>query len=231
MSTRPTASGSPAAPHRAAAVAGVIFSVLFVVSLVLVRLAMPADPREPGNWLADPRYRVGVHFALNLVPFVGIAFLWFIATLRARIGLLEDQFFATVFLCSGVLFVAMIFATAAVADGLVSAFAVDTTRLAGSEVYAVMRATAYVLMNTFAIKMAGVFMFVTSAIGLRTGVLPRGLAFSGYGLGAVLLLVITDFPWIALLFPLWVLMISLYVLLANYRESRTGPEPVEENIR
>ena len=57
--------------------------------------------------------------ALNLLPFAGIAFLWFIGVVRDRIGQGEDRFFATVFLGSGLLFIAMLFVTGAVAGGLV----------------------------------------------------------------------------------------------------------------
>jgi len=45
------------------------------------------------------------------LPFAGIAFLWFIGVLRDRLGELEDRFFATVFLGSGLLFLAMLFAS------------------------------------------------------------------------------------------------------------------------
>ena len=48
-----------------------------------------------------------------MAPFAGIAFLWFIGVLRNRVGALEDQFFSTVFLGSGLLFVASLFASAA----------------------------------------------------------------------------------------------------------------------
>jgi hypothetical protein len=61
-----------------------------------------------------------VAIALNLVPFAGIAFLWFVGVLRDRIGEREDRFFATVFLGSGLLFVAMIFVSAAIAGGLIA---------------------------------------------------------------------------------------------------------------
>ena len=96
-----------AAP-RAAAVAGVIFAVLLIVSLGLVRLAVPADPSEPGSWLIDPDRRSALRVALNLVPFAGIAFLWFLGVIRSRLGTQEDQFLATVLLGSGVLFVACV---------------------------------------------------------------------------------------------------------------------------
>src|SRR5579864_2856409 len=81
---------------RGAAIAGVIFSVLMIIALTLVRHAVPADPSVPGDWITDPDRRDAVRLALDLVPFAGIAFLWFLGVLRSRLGALEDQFFATV---------------------------------------------------------------------------------------------------------------------------------------
>lgn len=213
MSRAPIASPQPPAPPRAVAVSGIIFSALYVASLVLIRLAVPADPTAPIAWLADPAQRHLVQTALNLVPFAGLAFLWFMAVVRNHIGLLEDRFFATVFLGSGILFVAMLFAAAAVSRGLLDASGAGLS--AQNEAYRVGRGMAHALMNTFGIRMAAVFMFVTSTIGLRTAVFARWVSFSGFALGLVLLLVITDFAWIALLFPLWVLLVSTYILTAN----------------
>jgi hypothetical protein len=216
----PSETPQPPKPPRAVAISGVIFSALFIVGLVLIRLAVPADPTDPGRWLADARFRDSVRVALNLVPFSGIAFLWFMGVLRDRIGVLEDQFFATVFLGSGVLFVAMLLAAAAVAGGLLETFGVEGRLPVNSETYALLRTTSYALMNILAVKMAAVFIFVTSSIGLRTAFLPRWLAFAGFAAGLVLLLVITDFGWIALLIPLWVLLVSAYILVADLRGSK-----------
>ncbi len=214
----PAETRHPPTPPRVVAVSGMVFSALFIMSLVLVRLAVPADPDDPGVWLADPTYRHSVRVALNLVAFTGIAFLWFMAVLRNRIGLLEDRFFATVFLGSGLLFVAMLFSSAAVAGAMLETFAVEGRRPSQSEAYAVARRTVYALLNTYAIKMAAVFMFVTSSIGLRTAFLPRWLAFVGFAIGLVLLLIITDFAWIALVFPLWVLLVSGHILVADFHQ-------------
>lgn len=214
MSTMPTENGPPPAPPRVVAISGIIFAVLYIASLVFVRLAVPADPREPGAWLSDPRLRSWVHFALNLIPFTGIAFLWFMAVLRNRIGGREDRFYATVFLGSGLLFVAMLFVAAAVAQALLNNFATESSLPAESETYAVCREIGYALMNTFAVKMAAVFIIVTSTIGLRTAVVPRWMAFIGYALALVMLLTITDFAWIALVFPTWVLLLSAYILVS-----------------
>ena len=100
---------------RAAAVAGIVFSALLTAAMVLVRVALPSDPNDARDWLADGAKRDAALLALNLLPFAGIAFLWFIGVVRDRIGEGEDRFFATVFLGSGLLFIAMVFGTGAVA--------------------------------------------------------------------------------------------------------------------
>ncbi len=218
----PAAPAQPPAPPRMVAISGILFSLLFIVCLVLIRLAVPADPTDPGEWLADAGFRNSVRAALNLIPLTGIAFLWFMAVLRNRIGLREDRFFATVFLGSGLLFVAMLFAMAAVAGALLESLATEGRVLAQSETYAFGRRLCYTLMNTYAVKMAAVFMFVTSSIGLRTAFLPRWLAFIGFAVGVALLLAITDFAWIALLFPSWVLLVSATILIAESGQTTAG---------
>jgi hypothetical protein len=60
---------------RAAAVAGVVFSLLFGASLVLIRVSVPGNPTDARNWLTNSGRRHAVLLAVNLVPFAGIAFL------------------------------------------------------------------------------------------------------------------------------------------------------------
>src|SRR6476646_3840570 len=105
---------------KAAAIAGMLFSVLLVVDFWLLRTSIPADPQEPGSWLQSNSRSVAL--SLNLMPFAGIAFLWFIGVLRDRLGQQEDQFFATVFLGSGLLFLAMLFTSAAIIGAILIAF-------------------------------------------------------------------------------------------------------------
>src|SRR5271165_4574489 len=156
MSATSTESRQVAAPPRVVAISGVIFAGLYIAGQVFARLAVPADPREPGAWLADPTLRNWVRFALNVIPFTGIAFLWFMGVLRNRIGGHEDRFLATVFLGSGLLFVAMLFVAAAVTQALLDTFATEGSFPAQSETYAVSRKMGYALMNTFAVKMEAV---------------------------------------------------------------------------
>ena len=191
------------------------------LSLVIVRLAVPANQTDPSVWLNDPSRRTAVRFAVQLAPFAGIAFLWFIGVLRNRVGVLEDQFFATVFLGSGLLFVASLFTSAAFSGALVEAVASGRIRVLNSETYYLTGQLAGSFLNVFAIKMAGVFIVSTCTIVLRTGILPRWVAFSGYACALVLLLVITNWRWIALLFPLWMLVLSARILLAEFRLGKT----------
>ena len=71
----------------------------------------------------------------------------------------EDRFFSTVFLGSGLLFLAMLFTTAAIIAAIIFVFATEPNLMVNSATYRVTRAIAYVLMNVYAIKMAAVFMF------------------------------------------------------------------------
>jgi hypothetical protein len=204
---------------RAAAVAGILFSVLLIASLVLVRITVPPHPQESGDWLSQ-NWKT-VNLALNLVPFAGIAFLWFIGVVRDRLGEHEDRFFATVFLGSGLLFLAMLFASAAVAGGVISMFGTSPGTLIDSGLYAFGRTVVYEIMTVYTMKMAGVFMMTTCTLSLRTSIFPRWMAFLGVALALFLLLSMSFVPWSALVFPLWILLISIHILWANLKRQKS----------
>jgi hypothetical protein len=199
---------------RAAAVAGIVFSVLFIISLALIRAAVPAEPDDAGTWLVSERNSVAL--ALHLLPFAGIAFLWFIGVLRDRLGAYEDRFFATVFLGSGLLFLAMLFASAAVATGVMLRYAV-LPGVSDSGLYTFGRIVVYQIVNVYAMKMAGVFMISTCTVAFRTRIFPRWMAYLGYALALLLLLSTGYLYWAPLVFPLWVLLISVHILLTNLK--------------
>jgi hypothetical protein len=200
---------------RSAAIAGILFSVLLIAGLLLFRLSVRADPLEAGAWLKTSSTTIAL--ALNLVPFEGIAFLWFIGVLRDRLGELEDRFFATVFLGSGLLFLAMLFASAAMAGGIIIAYAAKPAELLGSPTFTFARAATYEIMNLYAFKMAAVFMISTSTLAIRTELFARWIAFLGYAFALFLLLSGRYIERILMLFPLWVLLISIYILIDNLR--------------
>jgi hypothetical protein len=220
----PTArAGAELRTPRAAAVAGIVFAVLLGTALVLLRLAVSGSGGSAAHWLGSQRQRAIVAIALNLVPFAGIAFLWFIGVARDRIGALEDKFFATVFLGSGLLFVAMLFVDAAVAGGVLVYAAVHAPA-PSREVLVVSRQVTYSLLNVFAMRMAAVFTISTVTMSLRLGVIPRWLGIFGYATAFVLLVTIGITPWVTLLFPLWILLFSIDTLITNMRAPRPAPD-------
>jgi hypothetical protein len=200
---------------RAGAIAGIVFSILLIIGLVLIRVSVPASPVDAGAWLAASRKSVDL--GLSLLPFAGIAFLWFIGVLRDRMGAQEDRFFATVFFGSGLLFLAMIFAASAVSSGLMMAYRATPGKMLDSGIYTFARTVAYQVVNVYAIRMAAVFMISTCTLAIRIRILPRWMAFLGYALALLLLLSPARLAWAPLLFPLWAFLISVYVLLANLR--------------
>lgn len=201
---------------RAAAVAGILFALLYSASLVLIRISIPAEvAADNAEWLEE--YSGRIVLALNLVPFAGIAFLWFIGVLRDRLGELEDRLFATVFLGSGLLFLALNFVGAALAGGLLSSYEVASNTLVESGVFGYGRSVMYHITNVYAIRMAGVFMISLGTIWLRTGIMHRGWAFVTYALALILLVSIGYSLWVTLIFPGWVLAVSVTFLILNFR--------------
>jgi hypothetical protein len=192
-----------------------VFALLFAGSIVLIRLCVPPDLADRGVWL---RERAGtVTLALNLVPFSGIAFLWFMGVVRDRIGFQEDQFFSSVFYGSGILFLAMTWVSAAVAAGLMATWGVESDRLIESGMYALMRAVMLRITSVYSVKMAGVFMISLATISLRVEILPRWLTVLTYALALGLLLSIGTNLWVVLIFPGWVCAVSLHILVSNLR--------------
>jgi hypothetical protein len=201
---------------KAAAIAGIAFSVLLLAILWLLRRSVPADPLDSGAWIATESDAVVV--ALNLVPFAGVAFLWFIGVLRDRLGELEDRFFATVFLGSALLFLAMLFAAAAIAGAvMLMAASAEPDHLINSSVFLFARATVYILANAYAVKMACVFMISTSTVVIRTEIAPRWIAILGFILACILLVGSYYMSWSIAVFPVWVFLLSVHILIYNLR--------------
>lgn len=82
---------------------------------------------------------------------------------------------------------------------------------------------AYTLLATYAMRMAAVFVLATSTIGRMLGVFPRPLAVLGTVVGLLLLVIGSGVPWSELLFPVWALILSLYVLRARRGTARRTP--------
>ncbi len=201
---------------RSAAVAGIIFSLLIGVIMLLILRSLPADSTELGrddlNLFLD-----GAALAVGLVPLAGIAFLWFMGVTRDLLGNKEDQFFSTVFTGSGLLFLSMTFVWASVAVTLIYGLKELPEQMIGSGIYVMGHRLMRELMGTFALSMAGAYVFSTGTIWLRTGVVPRWMAFASWGVAAVLIVSGLLPWWIQMLFPAWVFLVSVYILVRARR--------------
>ncbi len=198
---------------RGAAIAGIIFAVLFGISQILILLSLPEISSGRLEWLGAGT----VSLALTLVPFAGIAFLWFLGVVRERLGELEDQFFSTLLLGSALLYLAMIFIAASIAGALLTIYAFDPGILINSGVYTFARILAFKINTVYAVRMSGMFMIVSGIIWIRTRTMPRWLSFITFILALVLLISIGFTIWITLIFPAWVFLVSVYILILNYR--------------
>lgn len=224
MSDAAPSARRPLNSPRAAALAGVLFAVLFATALALMRSALPESLTADSEWLdegATQRLSIG----LGLVPFAGIAFLWFMGVVRDRFKETEDQLFSSVFIGSGLLFLAMIFVSAAIAGGIVASAPLITDEQSRTEFTTFGRAVMLQVSNIYALRMAGVLLISLATMWLRTGVMPRWLAFVTYAVAIVLLVVTTLSLWVTLIFPAWVLGVSVLILVQNYRRTRTHDEP------
>ena len=183
-----------------------MFALLFGTVIVLIRLRMPEGMKDSSAWLSSSH--TGIVTAAVLMPFAGISFLWFIGVVRDGFGEYEDRFFASVFLGSGLLFLAMMFVATAVAAGLVSTDTGVIDAAAHAEVIDVGKMIVLKTTKTYAVRMAAVFMISAATIWLRTRLMPRWLALLSY-LVALAILIASDLSmWVTMTFPIWVLVVS-----------------------
>jgi len=196
--------------RRSAAIAGIIFAVLLLTGLTMMRIALSEGSLQVLH--TDGQRRSLIQLSLQLVPFAGIAFLWFIGVVREQLGEVEDRLFSTVFLGSGLLFLAMLFIGAVTSTSLLG-------MLAGSDpnpdLFAYGRSTTQTLISVYAMRMAAVFTLSVSTVGLRTSGLPRWVSYLGYLVALTLLLAAGEHKWFQLLFPAWVLLVSIVILVVR----------------
>ncbi|MGE5376661.1 MAG: hypothetical protein ACM3XO_16515 [Bacteroidota bacterium] len=213
---------------RTAAIAGILFGLLFSASLVLMRTAIPGDITADITWISTGSSRISV--ALGLMPFAGIAYLWFIGVVRDRLGEFEDKFFSTVFFGSSLLFIGLVFIAMAIAGGILATYQMIGTGTPDITVIYFARALMLHISSVYALRMAGVTMISLGTIWMRTGLLPRWLAVVTFSLALVLLVVVNYSPWFTLVYPAWVTLISLYILWVRLQHPDTQlftPETTE----
>jgi hypothetical protein len=200
---------------RSAAAAGILFGVLFSASLILLRWAIPEGITSDLGWIVSGATKISL--ALGLMPFAGIAYLWFIGVIRDKLGDFEDRFFSSVFYGSSLLFLAMVFTSMAIAGSIVATYSLISGETPDYTVIYFGRVLMLQVSNVYALRMAGVTMMSLGTIWMRTGLMPRWLALLTLGLALALLVVVNFSLWVTLVFPAWVFLISLYILWIRHK--------------
>ncbi len=211
-----------AEPGSRAAIAGLVFSALYIASFIAVR-GLPQATWSDEEILAyyasaDVDYLKLV--TLYLVPFAGIAFLWFLAAFRDRVLKLagtENTMLSTVQILSGAIYVAMQFAASASIVTVVLTLDADVAtadEVATVRPFLVMGDTILVV---FALRAAAVFMMAGTTRALRAGLFPRWFAIISYTLALLLVLTVAEARPVALVFPLWIGVSSILILVRRER--------------
>lgn len=207
---------------ESAAIAGVVYAVLTLISLILLnRTPSPAiGDAELMAWYDEGANRTSATAALTLASISAIAFLWFVAVMRRRIGEREDQFFATVFLGAAIVYVAVwLVAAAAIAAPAVAVTLLDAAPDSSVMTFAYGHGAAMVLVVLP--RLQAVFVMASTTIVRRTGALERWVTIFGYAVAVVLLVTPIVARSIGVAFPIWVLVVSVALLIAPMRNPRS----------
>jgi hypothetical protein len=222
--SRPVSGRSAAA--RIAAISGLVFAVLFVVALVLMhRAPRLADPDSTyAAFYAGGGDELFVAVGLYLVPFAGIAFLWHMTAMRNVLDTLTpapSTMAHGLNLLAGVIFVVLLFAGTAAVGAVAFGIYFGHTPAEDPAVARALTGLGYGLVFIFAVRGAGMFALTTTTLLRNAKVLPTIPAVLAYLLAAFLLLAVTKNPAAALVFPAWVVLISIFLL--RHAASRALP--------
>lgn len=209
---------------EAAAIAGLAHSVLSLIATAML-LDSP-DPAEGdvamADFFSDGGNQARALAAVNLLAISSIAFLWFVAVIRRRVGNRENRFFGTVFFGSGLLLAGswlvagVLFATPALAT---QRFEVAPD--AGT--VAIVQSAGLTMASVVATRLEAVFMIATTTVGRLSEAFPRWLVAAGYAVGLTLLLVPLPNTFVTYLFPVWVAAVSAALLIRRIEiRNQTG---------
>ncbi len=199
---------------RAAAAAGILFSLLMFIVMIMVHGFIELDPENiieewTENWSGTASQ------IITLISFAGIAFLWFTGVIRDRLGDQEDQFFATIFLSSGIILVLLFFFWGAILGAILRTEALLALPIA-SHLYIFAFTPMNQIFDNYALRVASIYMISICTLWTKTGVMPRWLTALTYILAFGFLFTVNIFREARFIFPSWVLVVSLYILYLNY---------------
>jgi hypothetical protein len=203
---------------RSAAFAGIGYSILMITGMFLTASIARVRMEDITLEILESWSRKASLIIL-LVPFAGIAFLWFTGVIRDRLGELEDRFFATLFYGSGIIQVVLLFIWGAIFGAVMTARSMTAAGLIDNRIFIFSFALMNEIIGNYALRMAGVYMTAINSLWSKTGLMPRWLIIGTYILALGFLLAAERFREARFLLPIWVLVVSVYILILNYRQA------------
>jgi hypothetical protein len=215
---------------RSAALAGILFSALLIASMLLITGVTQMSAEDiSAEWLETRADSASL--ALSLIPFAWIAFFWFTGVIRDHIGDREDRFFATVFLGSGIAFVVLLFIYAATTGAVFGSFSQAADLITDEDIFIFGFLFMNEILGNYILRIAGVYMFSIGTIWTRSQVMPRWLTITTYIVALFFLIFAGSTREARFIFPVWVLLTSIYILITNRRLERTKEFTVPSNAQ
>lgn len=211
---------------RITAIMGIVHGVLLVLAFALVSRYGPGTDAGSAKFTDfyndEHRQRMVLIAGIYLIPFAGIAFLWFLMGLRTWLqGRLSriDELFLSLSFASGIIYVGLLFSAGAAlslvameeADGSTNMLSASFVRYGSS------------LFLIFALRMAAMVVFSTSRIAMDRGIFPKWFVYAGFPIGLILLLTSSVTPLLVVVFPIWLATLA-FLLLRRIDAAGTKPE-------
>jgi hypothetical protein len=198
---------------RTSAVSGLAFAVLFTVALVLVHQApnLSASTAQYAAFYQKGNGTVLVTAGLYVVPFAGIAFLWFAASTRELVR--SRALPRTLQLSSGIAFVCLLFAGTALVGAVALLTRYSDNPLPSPDIARALTSAGFGMVFVYGVRAAAMFLITTTTLARRTGLIPTWYAVVSYLAGLFLLVTTTFHPAVLLVFPAWVAAFNVLAIL------------------
>lgn len=201
---------------RSAAFAGIGYSVLMITGMIITASINSVRLEDITAELLESWSRKA-SLVILIVPFAGIAFLWFTGVIRDRLGELEDRFFATLFYGSGIIQVVLLFLWGAIFAAIMATKAMMVVESIDTRMYLFGFALMNEIIGNYALRMAGIYMTAINSLWSKTGLMPRWLTIVTYVLALGFLVAAERIREARFIFPVWVFVVSVYILILNFR--------------
>ncbi len=212
---------------------GAAHAILFILALLLLADApgATATDQELLDYYGSEGSRRVSMAGLYVMPFAGIAFVWFIVALRMWISFSERRenvLLSNVQLVSGILYTGL-FLVSAGASAAIAAATEFTDAAIDPDFARHFNQYGDTILFVFSMRMAAMFVFTTSNMARHAKILPTWFLLVGYAVGLFLLLSASFYDALALVFPVWLLCLSGIMLVRARRiprDERFGVTPV-----